>query len=204
MRLTSKSGFSLVELLIVMAIILLLVGLLVPVLLRARGGAKQSSCTSQLRQIGIGISIYREDAGGEPRSCGLDFLVDNLIVRDVQLLKCPADADGGLMSSHYRCERIPISREQSYYTPFAPQLHVYSELQKVDDNPGIAACRCHGTRSNDLNGDFCYRIPFVVSGTVLRLRNDTSVVVRYCSGENPDGTRTWSLWRMLTDKPGPP
>ena len=57
-------GLSLVELLVVLGIILLLTGLLMPFLSRARHSTIQTVCRSNLRQIGMGLRQYREMHNG--------------------------------------------------------------------------------------------------------------------------------------------
>lgn len=54
-------GFSLVELLFVLAIISLLAALLFPVFLTVRGKARQTVCSSNLRQVGMSITMYAQD-----------------------------------------------------------------------------------------------------------------------------------------------
>ncbi|OGV57374.1 MAG: hypothetical protein A2X49_01090 [Lentisphaerae bacterium GWF2_52_8] len=53
--------FTLVELLVVMAIIALLAGLAFPVLAKVRERSRMSTCASNLRQIGIAINSYTGD-----------------------------------------------------------------------------------------------------------------------------------------------
>jgi prepilin-type N-terminal cleavage/methylation domain-containing protein/prepilin-type processing-associated H-X9-DG protein len=58
------SGFSLVELLVVIGIIAVLVGVLLPALSRSRAQANAIKCMSNLRQIGLGLVMYNNEHDG--------------------------------------------------------------------------------------------------------------------------------------------
>ncbi|MDA0753020.1 MAG: type II secretion system protein, partial [Verrucomicrobia bacterium] len=72
-------GFTLIELLVVIAIIGLLASMLFPALGKASAKAKQVRCASNMRQIGLGISMYADDFDGKLPQTAHETLSTNKI-----------------------------------------------------------------------------------------------------------------------------
>jgi prepilin-type N-terminal cleavage/methylation domain-containing protein/prepilin-type processing-associated H-X9-DG protein len=61
-KIGTQKAFTLIELLVVVAIIAILIGILLPALTRAKQQAIKAACSANLRQIGMGIDMYRQNS----------------------------------------------------------------------------------------------------------------------------------------------
>lgn len=59
-----KKSFTLIELLIVIAIIAILAGMLLPALNKAREKGRSASCVNRMKQVGLAMNFYQDDNGG--------------------------------------------------------------------------------------------------------------------------------------------
>lgn len=93
----NRKGFTLIELLVVIAIIAILAAILFPVFAQARDKARQTSCLSNCRQIGVAFMLY----AGDYDEClplstdsGRDVAWPNTLqpyIKNRQIYRCPND-----------------------------------------------------------------------------------------------------------------
>lgn len=96
-KLSKTNAFTLIELLVVIAVIAILAAILFPVFASAREKARQTTCTSNLRQLGLAFAQYTNDYD-ETLPCG-SYFASGLgwagqlypYVKSPGVFKCPDD-----------------------------------------------------------------------------------------------------------------
>lgn len=106
-------GFTLIEVIVVVAIIGILVALLIPAVSTAREAARRSQCLNNLRQMGIALQSYSTNAGVHPQT--------NRGYISWQILILPFIEQGALYSSinltaSSRVEEIPENSTARFTT----------------------------------------------------------------------------------------
>jgi len=96
-----RKGFTLIELLVVIAIIAILAAILFPVFAQAREKARQTSCLSNNKQLGLSLQMYAQDYDGAMSQTSWElgsfkakvhwsYLVQPY-VKNLQIFVCPSD-----------------------------------------------------------------------------------------------------------------
>jgi prepilin-type N-terminal cleavage/methylation domain-containing protein len=121
MRRRRLLAFTLIELLVVIAIIAILAAILFPVFAQARDKARQSSCLSNLKQIGTGLYLYLQDydEAYPPNRIGMTTAgkggytwkeAINIYVKNIDVWKCPSAIKAGKIDPSCNGSRtIPTS-----------------------------------------------------------------------------------------------
>lgn len=144
------AAFTLVEILVVVGIIAVLVALVLPILAKARGAARQATCINQLRQIGLAMRMYVEDNGGlAPRLSA----VYPAHLSNAAVFVCPSDpGDGRHGGDEYMEGSRHLASGVSYtYIPnwkYAAELGWWGRPPrygegKYGDSTPLAMCHWH-------------------------------------------------------------
>jgi prepilin-type N-terminal cleavage/methylation domain-containing protein len=95
------TGFTIIELLIVIGIIAIVLGLIIAAVARARSAARSATCLENLRQITIGLHLYateNHDRFPDPQGAQTSWesvLQKYLETRSTTLFLCPSDGELG-------------------------------------------------------------------------------------------------------------
>ncbi len=122
-----QRGFSLVELLVVIGIIALLIGILMPVLSRAREQSRRTDCLANLRSLGQAMFMYANNhkdrlPNGNLRTVFIDYAGANRVMVDFAdmdvkapaVFHCPSDNDPVPSTIATADQALPDSARISY------------------------------------------------------------------------------------------
>jgi len=142
---SAGSGFTLVELLVVVAIIATLIGLLLPAVQSARESGRRTQCCNNLRQVGLAVVGYEAarkvyPAGRESRT--------------------PGGAAEGTpprirKAYSWAFRLLPLVEEQPVFDAYVPGRPVYDEANSRAMRTPVASFFCPSRRppANDRNFD---------------------------------------------------
>jgi type II secretory pathway pseudopilin PulG len=191
-----RIGLTLVELLVVLAIIALLVALLLPVVSYVRKRGYESHCISNLRQLVIAWGLYAEDYKEYPAKMTLL----QTYTKSREIYKCPSDPTSGLNAILTQETGFPVS-----YFNLDDDQQFRMKLRE-DPNHGVIVCILHGSRVSNLPA-FIHN-PSDWTGRIFRALHTGSVVQRQvpvrCYRQPTGGIlRMRSFWSLFSDLPCP-
>lgn len=110
-RTSRKSGFTLVEIMIVVAIIGLLAAIAIPNFVRARSKAQQNTCMNNLRQIDGAKQQwaleYRQQSNATPSANDIAPYLGR--AGSVDSIVCPAGGDSATFASSYTINAVNVA-----------------------------------------------------------------------------------------------
>jgi len=179
-----RRGFTLIELLVVIAIIAILAAILFPVFARAREKARTASCSSNVKELQLGVLMYAQDYdertpgayGNSSRDTGFDlprgpvsnrggtsswwFWADMIYpyVKNLQIYVCPS---GTHSYCDYNANRRAMRADHTTPGTKLATLPKPAETIGIYDSWGITSCGLpHGYRAHT-SKPWCYGYPAV-------------------------------------------
>jgi prepilin-type N-terminal cleavage/methylation domain-containing protein len=166
-------GFTLVELLTVIAIIGVLATLISGAVSTSKRKARQVACISNLRQISLAVNLYLDDEQKTPAS--FLNLASSRTLGNSQVLHCPEDRIGnwGGKVQPVPDEIAPLPAV-SYLHSFFLADSTWKELARESTSFGLAVCQLHGLGQQNTDAPSV----FDFEGLIWRAQLDGAVVRR--------------------------
>ena len=141
---SGERGFTLIELMIVVAIIAILAGILIPNFVNARSQAQTAACESNLRAIATALELYYADNQIYPSAAAAPVQPSLFTANGVAYLnntpKDPAAQSGA--ATYALTTTQATGGSPASYTITCPGVHAGSTLAKIPLNSGAPGTVC--------------------------------------------------------------
>ncbi len=139
-----ERGFTLIELMIVVAIIAILAGILIPNFVNARSQAQTAACESNLRSIATALELYYADNQVYPTASGASVQPALFTVNNVSYLNnTPKDPAAQSGTATYALTTTQASGGgPATYVVTCPGVHTGSTLAKIPSSGGASGSVC--------------------------------------------------------------
>lgn len=154
-------GFTLIELLVVIAVLAILASILLPVFAQVRARARQTSCASNLRNLGMAMLLYTQDADerlppaayATPTSFVAWYDLTDPYVKDKNIWHCPSNPSSltdssGKVTTHYGYNAYYLTGLNLFFSNIAAQAPVsLGEVDRPSETVLLADARASKTPS---------------------------------------------------------